>query len=330
MDDQRGGQGVGMYLAITIDVEEDNWSSYDSSPVLSNIPKLLELQKLSDSYEVKPTYLITYPVVSDRNSVSILRKILEDDGCEIGAHLHPWNTPPYDEEKTVENTMLYNLEKDIQYRKMESLHEKIVENFGMEPVTFRSGRWGFGPAVAENMHKLGYKVDTSVSPYISWEKCHGPDFSDRSPMPQLLYMDYDKNPGAYILEVPATIGFLQGNFELCNSIYRKISGSKLKYFRLRGILDRLNLLNKVWLSPEPDSAESMIRLAETMMKKNYQILNMFFHSPSLRHGLTHFTRTREEETELIRRIEKFLEFAKASNIKSIKLSESLKIITQTA
>jgi hypothetical protein len=113
-----------MYLAITIDVEEDNWSSYDSSPVLSNIPKLLELQKLFDSYDVKPTYLVTYPVVSDRNSVSILRKILEDGGCEIGAHLHPWNTPPHEEEKTVENTMLYNLEKNLQYRKMESLHEK--------------------------------------------------------------------------------------------------------------------------------------------------------------------------------------------------------------
>ena len=318
------------HLAITIDVEEDNWSSYDTNPVLSNIPKLLELQKLFDSYEVKPTYLVTYPVASDRNSASILRKILEDGGCEIGAHLHPWNTPPFEEEKTFENTMLCNLEKDLQYRKMESLHEKITENFGMEPAAFRSGRWGFGPTVAENMYKLGYKVDTSVSPYLSWEKCHGPDFSDRSPMPQFLHMDSDKNPGAFILEVPATIGFLQDNFELCNSIYKKISSRKLKHFRLRGILDRLNLLNKIWLSPEPDNAEMMIRLAKTMMKKRYQILNMFFHSPSLRHGLTHFTRTNEEETELFRRIEKFLEFAKASKIESIILSESLKILTQPA
>jgi hypothetical protein len=330
MDDQRGGQGGGMYLAITIDVEEDNWSSYDTSPVLSNIPKLSDLQKTFDSYEVKPTYLITYPVASDRNSVSLLRKILEDGGCEIGAHLHPWNTPPFEEEKTVENTMLCNLEKDLQYRKMESLHEKITENFGMEPAAFRSGRWGFGPTVAENMYKLGYKVDSSVSPYLNWEKCHGPDFSDRSPMPQFLYMDQGKYPGAAILEVPATIGFLQEDFELCNSIYQKLSNSKLKHFRLRGILDRLNLLNKVWLSPEPDNAESMIRLAETMKKKNCRILNMFFHSPSLRHGLTHFTRTREEAAEMFRRIETFLEFAKASKTESITLSESLRIITQPA
>jgi len=319
-----------MYLAITIDVEEDNWSDYEAGPVLSNIGRLSELQRLFDVYEVKPTYLITYPVATDKNSISMLRKIMEGGRCEIGAHLHPWNTPPFDEEKTVENTMLCNLEKDLQYRKMESLHERIAENFKFEPVTFRSGRWGFNHAVAENMYRLGYKVDTSISPYVSWEKCHGPDFSDTSPMPQFLKVDRDKNPDACILEIPATIGFLQGDFELCNSIYKKISGSKLKHFRLRGILDKLGILNRVWLSPEPDNAEKMIQLAVTLMKKKYQILNLFFHSPSLQHGLTHFTRTREDAAELIRRIEKFLIFAKKSNIRSIQLSESMKTMAQTA
>ena len=135
--------GGDVYLAITIDVEEDNWSNYGTAPVLTNIPRLLELQRLFDRYAVKPTYLITYPVASDKNSVSMLRKIMEDGRCEIGAHLHPWYTPPFDEEKTVRNTMLFNLPKELQYKKIESLHEKILENFNMEPVTFRSGRWGF-------------------------------------------------------------------------------------------------------------------------------------------------------------------------------------------
>jgi hypothetical protein len=317
-----------MYLAITIDVEEDNWSDYASEPVLSNIGKLTELQGVFDRYGVKPTYLISYPVATDKNSISILRKILDQDRCEIGAHLHPWNTPPFEEEKTVKNTMLFNLSKDLQYRKLESLHEKISENFKMEPVTFRSGRWGFDHTVAENIHRLGYQVDTSVSPYLNWKSYHGPDFSNRSPMPQILSVGNSGSPDSSILEVPATIGFLQDNYDLCNACLKAISGSALRHFRLIGVMDRLNIINKVWLSPESDDAEKMVQLAESIKRNKYPILNMFFHSPSLKHGLTHFTKTKEEEKELTRRIEKFLEYKATSNIESITMSEALKIRLQ--
>lgn len=317
-----------MYLAITMDVEEDNWSDYSSEPVLSNIGKLTELQSVFDRYGVKPTYLISYPVATHKDSISILRKILDRGRCEIGAHLHPWNTPPFEEEKTVKNTMLFNLSKELQYRKLESLHAKIVENFKMEPITFRSGRWGFDQTVAGNIHRLGYKVDTSVSPYINWESYHGPDFSNRSPMPQILHMDGSGNANSSILEVPATIGFLQDNYDRCNARLKTISGSALKHLRLIGILDKLKIINKVWLSPESDDAGKMVQLAESIKRNNYPILNMFFHSPSLKHGLTHFTKTKEAEIELTRRIEKFLEYKVKSNIESITMSESLKIRLQ--
>ena len=317
-----------MYLAITIDVEEDNWSDYKSEPVLSNIGKLTELQSLFDKYDVKPTYLISYPVATDKNSISILRKILDRDRCEIGAHLHPWNTPPFEEEKTVKNTMLFNLGKELQYRKLESLHQKIVENFKMEPITFRSGRWGFDQTVAENIHRLGYKVDTSVSPIFELGKLSRAGFLEPLPDAAITAIGNSGSPDSSILEVPATIGFLQDNYDRCNARMNAISGSALRHFRLIGVLDRLNILNKVWLSPESDDAGNMIRLAESVKRNKYPILNMFFHSPSLQHGLTHFTKTKEEEKELTRRIEKFLEYTAISNIEPITMSESLKIRLQ--
>jgi len=314
-----------MHLAITIDTEEDNWSNYESKPVLSNISKLLELQQMFDRYGVRPTYLVSYPVATDKESVSILRKIMEDGRCEIGAHIHAWNTPPFEEDKSVKNTMLFNLEKELQYRKLESLHEKIFESFRISPVSFRSGRWGFDRTVAENIHRLGYRVDTSVSPYLNWESYHGPDFSDRSPRPEVLPVGDPSDLDSCLLEVPATIGFLQSNYEFCNACLKTISGSALRHFRLVGILDKLNIVNKVWLSPESDNSDKMIALAESIRKKGYPILNMFFHSPSLTHGLTHFTKTSEEEKELTRRVDQFLQYMERSSIQSITISESLNV-----
>ncbi|MBE0568165.1 MAG: hypothetical protein IH577_00610 [Deltaproteobacteria bacterium] len=311
-----------MYLTVTIDTEEDNWSNYGSAPVLSNIGKIPELQKLFDRYGVKPNYLISYPVATDKDSIAILRGIMDDGRCEIGTHLHTWNTPPFEEEKTPRNTMLSNLDKDLQFRKLETLHAKIAENFRFEPVTFRSGRWGFDRTVARNIQRLGYKVDTSVSPYSNWEKYHGPDFSDVSPKPGKFRLDDGGDPEKWIMEVPATIGFLQDNYERCNRLMKTISGSALRHFRLLGILDKMKLLNKVCLSPEPDTAESMIGLVESMKRNNYRVLNLFFHSTSLQHGLNHFTKTAEEAAELRKRIGRFLEYAVISGIRPVKLSES--------
>jgi hypothetical protein len=312
--------GGDMHLAITIDVEEDNWSNYDSDPVLSNIGKIYELQKLFDKYHVKPTYLITYPVATDMKSVSLLRKIMEDGRCEIGAHVHPWNTPPFEEEKSVKNTMLFNLKSELQYKKIETLHEKICRNFEFEPVTFRAGRWGFDQTVAENMFKIGYKVDCSVSPYINWQRDHGPDFSIWTPEIKRLYLE-NKNHDHFLLEIPATIGFLQPNFNLCNKMFNTISNSKLKHIRMIGVLDKLNMLNKVWLSPEMSDGMEMIKLANSVKREGYVLLNMFFHSSSLKAGLTPFTKSVEDENIIMKRIEKFLEKMASNNVKSVTLRE---------
>lgn len=218
--------------------------------------------------------------------------------------------------------MLSNLDAALQSRKLEALHMKIVENFGFEPVTFRSGRWGFDRTVARTIHRMGYKVDTSVSPYSNWETYHGPDFSESTPRPYEIRLDDGGKPDARIFEVPATIAFLQDDYDRCNRRMKAISGGALRRFRLLGILDRLKLLNKVCLSPEPDTAESMIGLAESMKRNGYKVLNLFFHSTSLKHGLNHFTKTEEEAAELMARIGRFLEYAAHSGIRPIKLSES--------
>jgi hypothetical protein len=89
-----------MNFIITIDTEEDDWGSFNTTgQSLRNIEQIPRLQSLFDEYKVRPTYVITYPVATDKTTLGILKRIAEDDKCEIGVHCHPWNTPPFMEKK---------------------------------------------------------------------------------------------------------------------------------------------------------------------------------------------------------------------------------------
>ena len=52
-------------------------------------------QAVFDRYGLKPLYVVDYPIATNPKSVARIRDILERGACEIGAHLHPWTTPPY-------------------------------------------------------------------------------------------------------------------------------------------------------------------------------------------------------------------------------------------
>jgi hypothetical protein len=315
-----------MKFIITIDTEEDNWSRYSATinPV-SNIERIVPLQELFDEYDVRPTYLITYPVATHPRSVEILKRILDEGKCEIGMHCHPWNTPPFDKDGRIRNrdTMLCNLPEHLVFEKLSSLHEAICRNFGIVPVSFRAGRWGFGPAVARALCKLGYQVDSSITPYTDWRSQHGPDYSSFSP--SLFRFDVDgiyhqKDKGA-LLQVPATVGFLQKDFALCQLISKATENQLGRKLRTKGILDRLRLVNKVWLSPETAEVRTMMALAERMKKNKYPCINLFFHSTSLLPGLSTFVLSQSDEKRFIHKIRKFLSYSQERNLKCITLSE---------
>lgn len=312
-----------MKLIVTIDTEEDNWGSYNpSGNTVENIGHIPELQELFDRYDVKPTYLLTYPVATDDKSVSLLRGIMERGGCEIGTHCHPWNTPPFEETTGPKNSMLCNLPSELQYKKIKNLHEIIKSNFEIKPVSFRCGRWGLNEHVIQNLSKLGYKIDTSVTPYTDWTRSYGPDMSESTPHPY-EFKDELILPGFQLIEVPATVGFLQSNFQISDFIYNISVRYPFRLFRLAGILDLLNINNKVWLSPEVSNSKQMIALAKRMMKNRQRFINMVFHSSTLKSGLTPFVRTLDDEKRFLRNIEEFLIFSRNAGIESIKLCEAL-------
>ncbi len=315
-------------LFISIDAEEDNWGEYrPTGHTVENIDRLPIIQDLFERYGAVPTYLLNYPVVKNGRAARIILDILDKGRCEIGVNCHPWNTPPFEEKINIRNTMLCNLPYEVLHNKIETLHKTIIDVFRVIPTCFRAGRWGLGPEVARCIHKLGYQIDSSITPYFDWVDSSGPDFWQAPCFP------YRFSPAnilaelwnGCLLEVPPTIGFLQKNLKLCSSILKWILCSHLSWIHLIGILDRLRIINRRWLSPELSCSRDMILLAKNLIKQGYSYLNMSFHSTTLLHGKSPFVRDEREFKSFLHNIEVFLEFAQKQGIIFAPLSEALEI-----
>jgi hypothetical protein len=104
-------------LIVVVDTEEEfDWSS-DPSPrnnATTAMDSLFRVQEIFDEYSIVPCYVIDYPIATQENSVDILREILKDGRCELGAHLHPWVNPPFGEELTRSNMYPGNLVEGLE------------------------------------------------------------------------------------------------------------------------------------------------------------------------------------------------------------------------
>ena len=81
-------------LILTVDTEPDLPKRRQSTHVtLRNIPKLRRLQERIP--DIKLTLLVTQSVLDDAPSCREIERLKADFNCEIGAHLHPEDTPPF-------------------------------------------------------------------------------------------------------------------------------------------------------------------------------------------------------------------------------------------
>lgn len=314
-----------MKLIVSVDTEEDNWLPFsDKCYTTRNIEAVPQLQRIFSEVKVRPTYLITYPVATDPGAAAILGDIGRSGLGEIGTHCHPWSQPPFEEAQCIENSMLCNLPGDLQVRKIEYLHQTIQDRLGLTPTSFRSGRWGYSPHVARALRKLNYKVDSSVTAYTDWTAYHGPDFSLMPPKAYRFDAEHiyqEKSDGA-LLEIPASVGYLQSNFHISHRIYETIRRSPLRRLRLLGMLHRAGLLRQVPLSPEISTLDDMVKLVVRLREQNFEFVTMWFHSPALVPGLTPFVQTKPDAQAFLEKIRRFFLKMNELDIKSITLTEA--------
>ena len=223
--------------------------------------------------------------------------------------MHPWCTPPFEEERTKRNSYFCNLDVRLQEKKLENLTEVIKENFGRSPTVFRAGRFGFKESQASLLHSLGYLVDSSVTPFMSWDNDGGPSFEDKLPTPYWIREGIvDKGfPG--ILEIPVSVGFNNTNFEMCHKIFKTLEHNRIaKALHLIGILDRLSIMEKIILTPESQSLKKLKDLSLSYNKKNSPVLNMYFHSNSLKPGDNPYVRSEEDLKSFLSKLDSYLDY----------------------
>lgn len=320
-----------MHLIITVDTEEDNWLGFQGGQATTrNAERMVSLQGLFDEFRVRPTYLLTQAMASDPAAAGFLREVQADGRCEIGAHCHPWNTPPIREAPSAANSMLCNLPPALQYEKMRNLTEHIAECCGVRPVSFRAGRWAYSQEVGLNLVRLGYRVDSSITPHYDWSSGHGADFTSFALEPywRTLRDVYADAPAEPLVEIPTTIGYLQRNFRRAARVHRRLLRQPFPRLKVNGLLYRLGLLNRVWLCPELYSAGEMIKLTEVLRERGFPVVNLMFHSPTLVAGLTPFVRSVAEERAFIGRIRAYLEYSATAGLESLTLTESATELTK--
>ena len=319
------------FLVVTIDTEEDAWGPFGGATSVSNLASIPRLQSLFDACGVVPTYLVNYPVASDDASLAILQKILDNGRCEIGAHLHPWNTPPVREKPTNRNSMLGNLPYELQHEKIATISEFLTGRFGVRPTSFRAGRWGLGNDTIKALTSCGYLVDSSVTPFVSWEVYDGPSFVSAPFVP--YFMDSAGNISVEsgedsILEIPATVGYSRWPFDRLRFVERILEGMP-PYLHAAGLASRLNIVRKILMSPESETSRNMELLSRILLNRGEAVLNIFFHSNSLVPGLTPFIKTEAELDGFYRRLATFLrDLLSHPVVKPVTLSQAGELIRE--
>lgn len=317
-----------MKLIVTIDTEADNQWDHGRLLTTKNVAYWPPFQGLCEQYGIRPTYLITSEIATNPQAVGFLRPLIEADKAEVGAHLHPWTTPPYRDEPGLRfNDPLHafpsELPTDLLRDKLETLTNQIERAFKMRPTSYRAGRFGFNSVYAGILRKLGYRVDSSVTPLISWKKTPGyrsggPDFSHEKIFPYCVGPDI----GYQLLEMPVTILFtnvILYKFPCLQPVYHV-----LQKFQSNRLL-HLDLIapQPLWMRPfRGTTLKHLISVWRAAEKLGLQNVIMMFHSSELMPGASIYRPDNKSVIQLLGLLEDFYKFMAAENAEGVTLTDA--------
>jgi hypothetical protein len=275
---------------LAIDAEEDfDWDRPVHATGYSTdcMRRIFDLHEITAAYGLRPTYLLTYPVLEDADVVRMIRGQYERGECDMGLQLHQWVTPPFGEQ---DNTTSYlgRIDPAAEERKLVTMIARFRQAFGMAPVLFRAGRYGLSHDTTSLLEKHGFLVDTSLAPRTDFRPQGGPDFSH-----------YECDPFWFgqhraLLEMPLCRSLVGWSGELAPLLYEVAATPALARWRIAAVLSRLRCAERVTLSPEGNDFPAMRRFLRHRRRHGQNVFSLSFHSSSLVPGRNPYVRNRAE------------------------------------
>jgi hypothetical protein len=275
----------GTRFLVSIDTEEEfDWNAPITRDQhgISAAPAMAEFQHFCEARGVVPLWLVDHPIATSSKAASILRPAAQAGKAEIGLHLHPWVSPPFDEQVTQFNSFAGNLPASLERAKFVGLLAAIELNLGVRPVIYRAGRYGAGPATAALLREQGFVIDSSVRANFDYSgEPGGPDYHAHPLHPYWL------DGARTLLELPVTTvfaGVLRGFGTKLFPLAKRVP-------RLPGVLARTRLLERIPLTPEGIPVREALRAIDAALAEKLRVLVFSFHSPSLAPGHTPYVRS---------------------------------------
>jgi hypothetical protein len=304
-------------LVVVLDAEEEfEWEADFArhTTSVSAIARVDRAQSVFDAFGITPTYVVTYPVANQADGAGPLRDIARSGRACIGAHLHPWVTPPFKEELCSRNSFPGNLPPDLEAAKLRSTVAAIEEHLRVRPLVYQAGRYGLGPSTHAILREQGFLVDCSVLPAFDYRAEGGPDFSALDPHPHWFpgAPDEAARAAAPLLGLPLTaayVGFLSGGAAGAGpGLYRVATSAPFRALRVPGLLSRIGALERLRLSPEGYTPEDNRRLTRALLERGVRTFAFSFHTPSLKPGCTPYVRSEDDLSAFLDRCRRYFDF----------------------
>ncbi len=298
---------------LTVDTEEEfDWNApfartgYGTTH-LKSVPRF---QALCEEHGIKPSYLVDFPITEDPFGVELLGGYANAGTAEIGVQLHPWVNPPFDEEVSLHNSYACNLPEPLERAKLSALHAAITGRLGVEPDSYRAGRYGAGPNTARILADLGIAIDSSVRARFNYSDQGGPDYTHHPVNPYWIER-------GRLLELPVTTVFGGAMRSMGNVVFGEWFGSQVA----RSALARSNILERIALTPEGIPLAKALTGIDLALAEGVPVINLSFHSPSLATGHTPYVRDEAQLDDLYRWFEGVFAHLAASGVRPTTMAE---------